>query len=82
MSEPPFQPDIDGQRVSKPQPGYSDTLTGRPWLGIHFECCAVYTRIYRNKEGTAYQGHCPRCMRSVKLRVGQDGTSARFFRAD
>jgi len=57
-------------------------LTGRPWVGIRFDCCGAYTRVYRNLEGTAYQGRCPRCGRAVTLRVGEGGTSARFFVAE
>ncbi len=57
-------------------------LAGRPWLGIRFDCCGVYTRVYRNAEGTAYRGACPRCGRAIRLRVGQGGTSARFFVAE
>jgi len=55
---------------------------GRPWVGIRFECCGAYTRVYRNAEGTAYHGYCPRCGRAVTLRVGEGGTSARFFVAE
>lgn len=51
------------------------------YLGIMFECYQVYGRIYKNKEATAYVGRCPRCMRSIKVPIGEGGTNARFFRA-
>ena len=51
------------------------------FLGILFDCCNVYGRIYKNKEGTFYQGRCPKCMRLIKIKVGEGGTSSRFFRA-
>ena len=51
------------------------------FLGIMFECCNVYGRIYKNKEGTHYQGKCPRCLREIKIKIGENGTSTRFFRA-
>ena len=52
----------------------------RQFLGIFFECCHVYGRIYKNKDGSAYVGRCPKCLRSVRVRVGGEGTSRRFFR--
>ncbi len=51
------------------------------FLGILFECCNVYGRIYKNKEGTFYQGRCPKCMRTIKIKVGEGGTTSRFFKA-
>lgn len=53
----------------------------RQFLGIMFECCNVYGRIYKNKEGTFYVGKCPRCLREIKIRVGEGGSENRFFRA-
>lgn len=53
----------------------------RKYLGIYFECCNVYGRVYQNKDKTAYSGFCPRCMRRVNIKVGEDGTNQRFFKA-
>jgi hypothetical protein len=51
----------------------------RPFLGIHFSCCNVYARLYPNRDGTAYEGRCPRCLKQTKVAIGPGGTSARFF---
>jgi len=49
------------------------------FLGVHFACCDVYARVYINHDQTAYVGHCPRCAKRVQMRVGAEGTAARFF---
>jgi hypothetical protein len=49
------------------------------FLGVHFACCDVYSRVYINREQTAYAGHCPRCARRVQFAIGPGGTDARFF---
>lgn len=55
------------------------TPSQKRYLGIHFYCCDVYHRIAPNRDGTAYEGHCPRCARPVRIAVGPGGTDQRFF---
>ena len=54
----------------------------KKFLGIYFKCCKVYSRIYRNKFGTAYEGACPTCRRPAVVSIGEKGTSSRFFVAE
>ena len=56
-------------------------MQGRKWLGVLFECCNTYNRLYRNADGTAYEGCCPRCGALLRIPIGPEGTEARFFRA-
>ncbi|MCG8451443.1 MAG: hypothetical protein MI725_17895 [Pirellulales bacterium] len=62
-------------------PAAPQAAEGGKFLGVHFECCDVYSRVYPNRERTAYLGHCPRCARQVKFLIGAGGTDARFFSA-
>lgn len=66
-------------------PGLTDApphaADGRPYVCILFECCQVYARIYRQPDELTYVGRCPKCLRTLRMRVGPDGTANRFFRA-
>ena len=75
---PDYYLDVDGPEEDESK----QSVQQRPWVGVRFDCCGVYVRLYRSAEGTIYRGRCPQCLRSVRLRVGPDGTSARFFRAE
>lgn len=80
--DPSYILDLEGLADQPDQPDRREAgLQARPWIGIQFECCAVYTRIYRNRQGSAYEGHCPRCSRPIRVAIGPGGTSNRMFRA-
>ncbi len=83
MNGPDYIVDIDGISSSGPASpqDQASSLRGRPWLAIQWKCCGVYSRIYRNKTGTLYEGRCPKCSRPVSVRVGPGGTNHRFFEA-
>jgi hypothetical protein len=54
----------------------------RPFIGMHFKCCNVYSRIYLNREGTAFVGWCPRCAAKSVVKVSPTGSKSRFFTAE
>jgi len=72
---------VSSAESDEAQAGSRGQADRRSWVGIHFECCGAYTRIYRRPDARVYQGYCPRCGRRVTLRVGPDGVNARIFRA-
>ena len=51
----------------------------RPWLGVRFDCCGVYQRVYLHRDGTRYEGRCPKCLRTIGFRVGPGGSATRQF---
>jgi hypothetical protein len=64
---------------SSPAAPASASPAARPFLSVLFNCCRVYQRIYRNNDGTAYEGRCPRCAKPVRFPVGPGGTDSRTF---
>jgi hypothetical protein len=71
------QLDLSSEPLNDP----NSKAAGRRFVGIHFACCDIYTRVYVNRDETAYEGRCPRCARPVRLKIGPGGTSSRFFSA-
>ena len=63
------------------RPETSGGGAGRRFVGVHFVCCDVYTRVYINRDQTAYEGNCPKCAKRVRLAIGPGGTDSRFFTA-
>lgn len=50
----------------------------KKFLGIYFACCNTYGRIYNNSS-THYEGKCPKCLRSLRVKIGEGGVNRRFF---
>ena len=73
--------DISSEPVLGPKPPESSSCAPRPFLGVKFECCGIYSRIYQNKKGTHYVGNCPKCAKQIRVKIGEGGSSNRFFTA-
>jgi hypothetical protein len=70
---------LDISSVQPPAEAKDAGKTDRPFIGVKFECCSVYLRIYRDADGSGYHGACPRCGKRVSFAVGAGGTTARTF---
>jgi len=88
VNGPDYILDIDGlaapqDRDASSQQGASagNLSRGRPWLAVHWKCCGAYSRVYRNRQATAYTGACPRCAKPLNVPIGPNGTDCRFFEA-
>ena len=78
--EPAYIVDIEALKSAEGIPA-PPLRPRKAWLGVRFDCCDVYNRVYKNAAGTAYIGRCPKCRRRITVRVGRHGTNERFFRA-
>lgn len=67
------------QSPDRGAPPSGRSLQARPFIGIRFDCCRVYARVYREQGATHYRGACPRCGCHVSARIAENGTAARFF---
>ncbi len=68
-------PSNQGDKIKAPVSG------ARRFVGVQFVCCDVYSRVYINREQSAYEGNCPKCAKRVRLKIGPGGTNSRFFTA-
>jgi len=74
------QPRAAGGNADRNPNGNRDNHpNARPFVGVQFDCCGTYSRIYRNAAETAYVGNCPRCARKIELKIGPGGSSSRFY---
>ena len=83
MSSDPRDYKLDiGSLEKSARPADPPRLQARPWLSVLFRCCQVYQRVYRHRDGTRYEGRCPRCGAMVRFKVGHGGTGSRQFIAE
>ena len=78
---PDFIVEIDGLTTETQDSSTPHSLQNRQWLSVKWSCCSVYSRVYRNRRGDAYDGRCPKCGSPVKAKVGPGGTDSRVFAA-
>jgi hypothetical protein len=72
---------LDVYDTREDEAGATRSSDPRPFIGVLFECCGIYARVYRVPRAAVYRGRCPKCLRAVRVRVGPSGVDARFFRA-
>lgn len=68
--------------VAPPRAVPASGTNAKPWLGLFFRCAGAYSRAYRNADGTAYAGRCPKCGKTVRFAVGSGGTAERMFEVE
>lgn len=58
----------------------SESSGRRPFIGVFFDCCGTYQRVYLERAGTFFSGRCPRCAKLLKVKAAAWGDSRRMFR--
>lgn len=65
---------------ASPTRSSTQNTSARPFLRVHFACCNVYLRLYRNESPTPhYAGACPKCAKSVRFNISSTGSASRDF---
>lgn len=55
---------------------------GKPqFISVYFRCCNAYARFYRGRDGLAYVGRCPKCLRQGSVPAYEVGKDDRVFLA-
>jgi len=72
--------DISSDPSTKKRPTAAKSGVRR-FIGVTFACCDVYSRVYINREESAYVGNCPKCLKRLRVQIGHGGTDSRFFTA-
>ncbi len=75
-----YIPEGADARDTSDRTGRADPGTSRPVIGVFFACSNQYVRVLRNATGDGYLARCPRCAKTLTVRVGQGGSSQRMFK--
>lgn len=66
--------------------GFADRQTqgeggpaGRPSIQVWFACAGRYQRVFRSVDGSGYLARCSVCGKTMRFRVGPEGTGKRVF---
>jgi|GEM_PF-522550 len=76
---PPRPPRAGSTTPAGPASTSPEAGPARPFLQVWFRCAGQYRRVYRNRDGSAYEAVCPICAKSCTFRIGAGGSSRRMF---
>lgn len=70
---------MPGERYKPKQP--EPPPGGGKVYGVYFHCIHQYVQARPMRGGTIHLATCPKCGKSVRIRVGEGGTNQRLFEA-